>query len=154
MREIDPTKYDEVYTIVVTQERFGAIQTNLEILLEIEDDDDYPWSVCVDDLEVFLLALKKKKMGTMFLRQFLNHRRHYHGHIVCGDELETCALFIQDAKTFVKDSTDKSIIFFDPRSTQIFEELYQNGLGFKNERHYDMKLKKQVGFPFGKKPSS
>ena len=150
LQQIQPKKFDEVYTLVVTQERFGFIQIDLSILLEIKDDYSYPWSICVDDLEVFFLALRKKSPGTALFRSYLNQREKFHGRLVCGDELETCALFLQNPNLFKSYSDSTSPIVFDPRSTSYFEFLYKNGLGFKKERYYSIKKEGKVGFPFWK----
>src|SRR5690606_37119459 len=48
----------DVFTIVVTSERFAAIQCDLGLLLKkYHEEDLYPWSVCIDDLETFIKTL-------------------------------------------------------------------------------------------------
>lgn len=69
-------KIKEVWSIIVTDYRYGPIQTNLGMLLKKETDDYYPWSVCVDDLEIFLLLMKKIYKGVSSARfiEFLDYR--------------------------------------------------------------------------------
>src|SRR5690606_19292766 len=57
---IDAADFDEVFTIVVTQERLGQIQCDLGLLLQLPQDRPYPWAVCINDLESFLITLKRK----------------------------------------------------------------------------------------------
>jgi len=72
----------ELFSIVVTSERFASIQSDLGLLLKRNDDEDiYPWSVYIDDLETFLKTLKIKfnnaeRRFTEFLeyRELLNER--------------------------------------------------------------------------------
>lgn len=59
--EINPSKIKNVFSIIVTQHKYGGIQTNLSELLDIDEDSPFHWSVCIDDLEVFLLGLMKIK---------------------------------------------------------------------------------------------
>lgn len=49
----------EIWSIVVTDFKYGTIQTNLGNLLEKDEEALYPWSVCIDDLEAFFLLMKK-----------------------------------------------------------------------------------------------
>lgn len=55
---VNPEKIHSVYSIFVTLERFGCLQTDLGLMLRKNEDENYPWSVYIDDLEIFLLTLK------------------------------------------------------------------------------------------------
>ena len=57
--DIKTKNYHKAVSIVVTLERFGQIQTDLSTMLKIYGKDDYPWSICIDDLEIFLLQMEK-----------------------------------------------------------------------------------------------
>lgn len=57
--DIKTKNYHKAVSIVVTLERFGQIQTDLSTILKIYGKDDYPWSICIDDLEIFLLQMEK-----------------------------------------------------------------------------------------------
>ncbi|WP_128330114.1 hypothetical protein [Apibacter sp. HY039] len=140
----NPKKYN-VYTIVVTYDRFGCIQTNLSEMLNLnENDESYPWAVNIDDLETFLLALKKKKNYKQLFLKFIEYREYYHEHLICGDELELCGLFYSDENLFCKYSLLDEIIFVDPNSSSIFDKMYNEGLGFENERFYDKKINNEA----------
>lgn len=69
-------KIQEVWSIVVTDYKYGPIQTDLHHLLQREKDSLYPWSVSADDLEIFLLVMRKHLKGiapSRFL-EFLDYR--------------------------------------------------------------------------------
>ena len=144
--QIKPNKVKDYFSIVVTQFKYGNIQTNLENLLIKEDDALYPWSICIDDLEAFVLALRKLKKG-MARTQFINYlktREAYNEHLICGDELELCGYFINSPKDFEKFSTIEETFNADPRMSELFDAEYYNGLGFKNEIDIDIKRHRKV----------
>lgn len=144
--QIKPNKIKDYFSIVVTQFKYGNIQTNLENLLTKDEEALYPWSVCIDDLEAFVLALKKLKKG-MARTQFINYLRHreaYNEHLICGDELELCGYFINSPNDFEKFSTIEEIFNADPRMSELFDAEYYNGLGFENEIDIEIKRHRKV----------
>lgn len=123
---INSNKLQDIFSIVVTAERFGAIQSDLGLLLQRKNEEDvYPWSVYIDDLEVFLLTLK-----TMFnnpIRKFVDyliHREYLNDRVITNDELDICALYLQNQSNFKKISEDDSIVFIDPVLQNYFDQLY------------------------------
>lgn len=144
--EVRPKKVKDYFSIIVTQFKYGNIQTNLENLLNKDEDAFYPWSVCIDDLEAFVLALKKLKKG-MARTQFINYlksREAYNEHLMCGDELELCGYFINSPEDFKKTSTIEETFYADPRMSELFDAEYYNGLGFENEIDIDIKRHRTV----------
>ncbi|MCB9017775.1 MAG: hypothetical protein H6544_04135 [Prevotellaceae bacterium] len=49
----------EVWSIVVTDFKYGVIQTNLSKLLEKDKEALYPWSICIDDLEALFILMER-----------------------------------------------------------------------------------------------
>ncbi len=140
---IKTKKLYNVFSIIVTLDRFGVIQNDLSHLLNIEDNVPYPWAVNIDDLEVFLLMLLKRKSNVRDLITFLSNRERLHGRLVVDDELDTCAMFYEKPKDFItacRTSNDTGI-YLSPNLTGIIEEIYfgKGGLGFENERYLDLK---------------
>lgn len=143
---IRSAKYTKVFSIVVTLERFGFIQSDLSAFLQLPDDQDYPWSIPVDDLETFLIYLKKRSGAIQDFIQFLEYRQGYHGHLYCGDEMEMCAYFLKKPKMFKDDAFKENGFMADPRSTHVFEEDYKTGLGLTNEIYWKEKKDKSIGY--------
>lgn len=139
--EIIPSRIDYYHSIVVTQFKYGTIQTNLENLLVKEMDELYPWSVCVDDLEAFILILKKIKKGmaaSQFI-EYLKYREPYNEHLICADELEMCGYFMNDPTNYKKYAFSDTTFASFPGMADMFDAEYHNGLGFDNELDIDVK---------------
>jgi hypothetical protein len=130
-------KIQKVFTLVVTLEKFPEIQTDLSLLLKLEGDETYPYSICIDDLEVLLLVMKREKMGLSHLINFLEQRVQFYGRLICKDELEICGEYFYKKKFDIPPGNRPIITHF--RGTDIFENYYENGMGFKNEKNLDRK---------------
>jgi len=133
---VTPKKIHSVFSIVVTLERFGSLQTDLKLMLNKEEDVDYPWSVYIDDLEIFLLALNQNVKGsTSQFLNFLNLRRKIHGRMYAIDELDICASYLQNPEKFRQYSKlNRTFINFSPYEQGDFDRLYRaNQLRFKEK---------------------
>lgn len=148
--DVRTKNYRNAFSIIVTLERFGQIQTDLFDLLSIYDDDEYPWSVCIDDLEAFLLLMEKVGMKKNKLEEFLLIRQKLQGRIISSDELEICGSFIRgDLNTKSIPANEKEKIIFLPIAANIFDQYYlQKGLGFKNEKNLELKTNRKY-YPLG-----
>jgi len=123
---IDTSFLIDVFSIVVTLERFGPIQTNLELLLKKENVDDlYPWSVSIDDMEIFLLTMRKTENNPIkcFI-DYLTYREELQGKIMTIDELDICSLFLQNKIKFKNFSKIKEYLLLDPKLQDYFDNLY------------------------------
>lgn len=139
IKNVNPADYNgNDFYIIVNQESFGQIQVDLSIFLEVEDEDNYPWAVRFDDLEVFLLTLIAQKKKPYFFVDFLIMREYLHGHIICSDEGEICGGYISGAIT-QEIAESEGIVATTPGLASIFDEQYRKGMGFKNERHWKEK---------------
>ncbi|MDW7691469.1 nuclease-related domain-containing protein [Flammeovirgaceae bacterium SG7u.111] len=137
-KEIDTSKYELDFSIIVNLKSFGQVQNDLNTLLDIGDDDTFPWVVKLDDLEVFLLTLLAKKFKPKKFIDFLLMRENLHGKLICSDELEVCGGFLKDKITFNKSLNNKTVITL-PDLTDIFDEQYHKGMGLENERFFNEK---------------
>ena len=139
IKTINPADYDgNDYYIIVNQESFGQVQVDLSTFLEIGDDENYPWAVRFDDLEVFILTLIAMKKKPDFFVDFLIFREYLHGHIICSDEGEICGGFLTGKLT--QEMAESEIVITTlPDLASIFDEQYRKGMGFKNEKHWKEK---------------
>lgn len=145
IKEIDTSKYeDNDFSIIVNLKSFGEMQTDLSFLLEIDDDDAYPWAVRFDDLEVFILTLIAKKKTPFFFIQFLLMREKLHGKLLCSDETEICGGFILN-KLNNKFIEKNEMIMMHHSLADLFDKQYFKGMGFKNEKY----LKEKKSGKFG-----
>jgi hypothetical protein len=133
---VNPSSFHSVFSIVVTLERFGSLQTDLNLLLEKDNDDDYPWSVYIDDLEIFMLTLKhyRRNPQSKFF-DFLRSRQNLHGHIYAIDELDICGYYLKQPKKFAEYAKRRDTLCqFSVYEQAIFDEIYHSGgLRFKEE---------------------
>jgi len=132
--KINPSKIKYIFSIVVTLERFGSLQTDLGLLLQKDDDIEFPWCVYIDDLEVFLLALKQNISNpTSQFLNFLKLRREMHGRMYSIDELDVCASYLQSPKKFkMYSEANDTYLTFSPYEQGDFDKLYwANKLRFK-----------------------
>lgn len=133
---VNPARFHSFFSIVVTLERFGSLQTDLNLLLKKDKTDNYPWSVYIDDLEIFLLSLKhhRRSPQSKFL-DFLRCRRQLHGHMYAIDELDICGYYLRHPEKF-KDCAQMTdtLCQFSVYEQAIFDEIYHSGgLRFKEE---------------------
>jgi hypothetical protein len=143
IENINPQKYQNVFSIVVTQERFGQIQTDLGLLLNLEKDDNlYPWSVYIDDLETFLITLKRKENYYGDFITYLYNRERLHKRVICSDELELAALFFTQKNIFIDYCNRNEYFLSSPTENRLFDDLYYIGFGFENERGLDRKIER------------
>lgn len=135
IEEIDTTKYEQDFSIIVNLKTFGQVQTNLSTLITLENDDDvFPWAVKLDDLEIFLLTMIAKKKKPIDFVNFLLMRETLHGKLICSDELEICGAYLTNKlNQKVIDRTDT--IVTAPDLGNIFDEQYHKTMGFKNEKY-------------------
>lgn len=133
---VNPFEVINVFSIVVTLERFGCLQTDLGLMLEKEEDIDFPWSVYIDDLEVFLKTLQLKSKNHIYnFFDFLDCRRQMHDRMYSIDELDVCASYLQNPSKFKK-LVEKEDVYltFSPYEQGFFDKLYWSGkLKFKEK---------------------
>ena len=133
---INPNVYKNVFCIIVTYNKFGHAQSDLWMMLDLFDEDDtYPWAVCVDDLEIFLLAMDKLKFSLVDFHRFLKLRADLHGNLVVNDEGRVMGHYLIN-KRFLQQT---GAYRFSSKDDAIFDKLYSTGLGFKNERYLERK---------------
>lgn len=142
-------KSDDVkdcFTIVVTRDSYAYIQTDLSNLLQKESEAHYPWSVGIDDLEAFVLLMKKLKKGKLadVFSEYLDFRERYNGHLMCFDELELAGYFFVDKKHFEQYADNTNYFATNIRMSQIFDAHYACGLGFRNELNMDVKSEGEI----------
>jgi hypothetical protein len=149
---INTAEYKNVFSVIITLEKFGQLQTDLTDMLKMEKDDPtYPWSISIDDLEVLFLALLKLGVPFKKLVHHLNLRERLQGYLLCGDELQVFGWLLTNKKVdkSVKNLEKNDIpLLTTPEMADIYDKLYDKGLGFDNERQLQRKQSGQF-IPFG-----
>jgi len=141
---IRTNKYHSVFSIIITLDKFREAQINLNHLLELnEGDENYPISLCIDDFETLLLALKKRRTNIPSLIKYLKNRQELQGRIDANDELQIWADFLLNDNFKVPDNPN---LHYVPSvlGADLFDDLYESGLGFKREKFMEQKKNKQI----------
>lgn len=134
IEEIDTKSIKDCFSIIVNIHSFGLIQNDLSYLLNIEEDNIYPWAVKIDDLEIFILTLIAKKKSPNYLIRFLLFREELHNKITCSDELEICGGYLSK-KINSKKVENLDVLITKPEFGDVFDEQYRKTMGFKNEKN-------------------
>ena len=134
IEEIDTNSIKESFSIIVNINSFGLVQNDLSYLLELGEDELYPWAVKIDDLEIFILTLIAKGKSPQYFIDYLIFREELHGKIMCSDELEICGGYLS------KKINPKKVRYLDTLKTEpefgdVFDKQYRETMGFKNERN-------------------
>ena len=134
-------------SIIVTDLRYGSIQTDLGLLLEKADEDLYPWAASIDDIEAFLLLMRKTLKGIAPARfiEFLDYRERFQEHILSDDELEICGWYLTNREQFKEYADRNQTTITNTDMVDIFVAHYFVGLGFKDE--LDIEIKKRHKLP-------
>lgn len=142
-------KIHHVFVLVITQDKFREVQINLPDLLKLNEDDDlFPLSISIDDLEIILLAMKRLNLGTAALIKFLTLRQELQGRLHSNDELDIWGTWLNNPSFSIP--AEKQYHFQpSPHAGEVFEELYRKGLGFNSEKNIDEKRSKhwKIIFP-------
>lgn len=139
--EVRTDRIKRIHSIIVTQQPYGPIQTDLSALLDNSDGGSYPWSVSIDDLEAFVLLLKKKfcKSAPGRFAEYVRLRESFHGHLICDDEHELCGYYICEPDAFRRIAHEDATVSTFSGMSDIFTAYYSTGLGFENELNADTK---------------
>jgi hypothetical protein len=127
MAQLSPGQFKLIAGVVVTRDDFGALATNLRLLLEKESPDDaYPWAVNIIDLENLAQAWNYLKLSPNQFRQYLAQRTLLHGKVFSPDELDFAGFFIRHGSFDSALKATADVMPLDPRYASIFDDIYRN----------------------------
>ena len=121
---INKNDYDEIFCICVTRDDFGALATNLNLLLEKEDNEPYPWVISIADLEFLIDGWKHLKLDHDDFTCFLRQRSLLHGKVFGMDELEYAGAFINYNGFDAFINAEADLIPLDISESNVFDQIY------------------------------
>jgi hypothetical protein len=121
-----PEDFKLTVGIIVTRDNFGALATNLNLLLEKDSDDDYPWVVNIIDLGNLAEAWRYFGFGPEKFRRFLEQRILLHGKVFSDDELDYAGFFIRHGSFDAAISARADLLQLNPSYSGIFDEVYRH----------------------------
>jgi len=110
--------------ICVTRDNFGALATDLSLLLSKEECDLYPWAVNIFDLQNFVDAWKYLNKSELDFVNFLKGRIKLHGLVNANDELEYAGYYLQHGSFSALFKCNASKILLDSNYAKIFNKIY------------------------------
>lgn len=121
-----PDKERRTFCVCVTRDNFGALATNLALLLEKSVDDVFPWVVNILDLESLAEAWAHFQWGPEKLRNYLEQRVQLHGKVFSDDELDYAGYFMRHGgfETAIRAQAD--LLQLNPDYSSIFDDLYRH----------------------------
>ena len=118
----DETK--PIFIICVTRDNFGALATDLSLLLENDEADEYPWAVNILDLKNFVDAWEYLQYDNSKFIKFLSGRLRLHGKVYFADELEIAGYYIRHGNFSAFDRDDFDRIHLEPSYSDVFDDIY------------------------------
>ena len=124
LRKIISNEISTVYCICITRDDFGALATDLSLLLEKESGDNYPWAINISDLEFMLDGFLHLGMNHGDLYKYLDKRKLLHGKVFGTDELEFAGAFLNYGGLDCFVDNDASFIPLDISESNVFDDIY------------------------------
>ncbi|HGS5385829.1 TPA: hypothetical protein ACMDR6_003041 [Vibrio parahaemolyticus] len=113
-----------VYCICVTRDDFGALATDLSLLLEKGNGYKYPWAVNISDLEFMLDGFIYLEMTDADLYQYLDTRCLLHGKVFGTDELEYAGAFLKYGGLDHFVHLEADFVPLDISESKVFDDIY------------------------------
>ena len=136
--EFENTDFDEYQLLIVTQESFSALATDLSVLLSKTPDDPYPVAISLFDLELLVSRLNEPSE----LLKYLYQRRELHGHVFSHDELDYAGYYLSygnlDFSRQLKVEPN-GLIVLGPEFSKIFDLDWfkKHGFNVENDTNSD-----------------
>lgn len=122
--ELSTKTIDRVYCVCVTRDNFGALSTDLSLLLEKEETDRYPWAINIFDLETLLDGWGYFSWGPERLCEYLDGRVRLNGIVAANDELEVAGFFVEHGTFDYLLEKEDSRMFLDSTYADVFDKIY------------------------------
>lgn len=112
--------------VCVTRDNFGALATNLTLLLEKDAADSYPWVVNILDLANIAEAWSYFGWGPAEFRKYLEQRILLHGKVFSDDELDYAGHFMRHGNFDSAIKARADLLQLNPQYSSLFDDLYRH----------------------------
>ena len=126
---VESSEISKTYLICVTRDNFGVLATDLALLLQKADDEDYPWAPNILDLQALIEAWQYLKWGPEKLCEYLDGRIRLHGKIFASDELDVAGYFIRHGHFARLLELQADRIVLEPHYSDVFDKIYLTRYG-------------------------
>jgi hypothetical protein len=122
--KLHPKQIKTAIAVCVTRDNFGALATDLSLLLEKTDDDAYPWAVNIIDLSALAESWPYLRFGAKELSNYLRQRICLHGRVYSDDELDYAGYFIKHGSFASALAQTADFFQLNPDYASVFDEIY------------------------------
>ena len=129
LRHLTSAQLSNVYCICITRDDFGALATDLSLLLDKRSEDSYPWAINITDLEFMLDGFLHLNMGLRDLYEYLDKRKLLHGKVFGTDELEFAGAFLKYGGLDCFVNNEANFIPLDISESNVFDDIYMAKVG-------------------------
>jgi len=132
---VETSEISKTYLICVTRDNFGVLATDLSLLLQKADDEDYPWVLNILDLQALLEAWQYFKWGPQELCEYLDGRIRLHRKIFASDELDVAGYFVRhgDFHHLLELNADRIVL--EPDYSKVFDQIYMTRYGAREVKY-------------------
>lgn len=135
LAELSQQNVDEIFCICVTRDTYGPLAASLDLLLEKEETESYPWVIDIYSLESLFDAFQHFGLHESDFNRYLSERTQLHGKIFGTDELEFAGFFLRHDSMRELIESEASFIQLAPDYSDVFDSVYEaNARGEKIER--------------------
>lgn len=118
-----PQAPQDVVPVIVTWDSWGALASDLTLLLQKGAADPFPWVVSIDQLELALEGFRHEGKGPEDLLRFLHERQRLHGHVNTADELEIVGAFLENDGFSPEWSAENTVVTPTAESARLFDRI-------------------------------
>jgi len=135
MLTIERHTIKNTYIICVTAESMGSIGCNLSFLLKKPDNEPYPWSCHLYDLEAIIDVFIHKKLTPEEFLDYLNFREKFHSKFLAFYESDIVGSYLLDHDISQKINEDDTYFYAVlPHSpSKVFDDAYLSKKGIGSE---------------------
>ena len=134
---INKNNYKKIYIFCITAENYSVIATHLPYLLEKEENEPYPWSCNLYDLETICNAFEFKKLYADKFLNYIDERSELQEVLIASDELDICGFYLRKGslnKIKTKLGRNNEVVICMSGMSDIFDNIYykQKGIDINN----------------------
>ncbi len=133
---LEKDSFNKYFLILVTAESFRSLATQLSLLLDKDQEDPYPFAVCLFDLELLITHLDTPDK----LIDYMDQRSKLHGSVHGDDELDFAGYYLRYGNLdFSEQLRRGDLVFLDGSFSKIFDEDWYEAHGFEVKRDCETK---------------
>ena len=130
--KISKDDIEKIYIIILTLEQMGILGCNLSLLLDKPENEPYPFSTNLYDLENIIDGFMYFNYGPERFLDYLDERSVLHEKFMAWDELEITGFYLVYNGFDKLKEKETDLIHFTPDMASIFDKIYfeKHGIDF------------------------